>query len=160
MLRVIVIVYSLFFFLPVLLYKPDDGGAFLATQMLHAFSSNSSISPFVKSQILSEYVNRMQNQYGVDALITLIVTPFEALPIIDRTDLLYSVRAFETVTIEFSSIDSMGTVFTTSAHFNHHNFYAKQAGETQSAVQSATQQCYSFHCTASYTVDKRTEDTL
>jgi class 3 adenylate cyclase len=127
-LRVIVIVYSLFFFLPVLLYQPDDGGPFLATQMLHAFSSNSSISPFVKGQVVSEYVTRMQHQYGANALISLVVTPFEAYPIINRVDLLSSVRAYETVTIAFSSVDPSGTVFSTSALFNHHSFYARQAG--------------------------------
>ena len=145
MLRVIVIVYSLFFFLPVLLHKSDDGGPFLATQMLHAYSANSTISSFVVGQMVSEYVNRIQNKYGTDALISLSVTPYEALPIINRLDLLSSVRAYETVTIAFSSVNSTGTVFSTSAHFNHHSFYARQAGDTQA------QRCKTlFDCTVLY----------
>lgn len=129
MLRVIVIVYILFFFLPVLLNEPDDGGPFLATEMVHAFSSNASISSFVKGQMVSEYVSRIQHQYGQDALISLVVTPFQALPIINRLDLLSSVRVYETVEIAFSCVDSTGTTYNTSALFNHHSFYARQAGE-------------------------------
>ena len=127
-LRIIVIVYSLFFFLPTLSFEQSDSGPYLATQLLQTYNSDTSISLLLKNQMVADFISGMQRQYGKDALISLIVIPLNATPIINRLDLYSSVRAAEMLTVQYSSVDSAGLVYSTTALFNHHPFYVQQAG--------------------------------
>ena len=127
MLRIIVIVYSLFFFLPIFTYKPNDGAPYLATKILHEYNINTTISILAKKMMLNDFTNRIQDQYGPNAILYLIVSSLQSTPIIDNVQLL-NVRTSETRTITFNFINSMGVVFETSAMFNHHPFYVKQSG--------------------------------
>lgn len=129
MLRIIVIVYSLFFFLPTLSYEQSDSGPYLATQLLQTYNANTSISILLKKQMVADYISGMQRQYGKDALVSLVVIPLNATPIINRLDLYASVRAAEMLEVQYSSVDAAGSVYSTTALFNHHPFYVQQAGQ-------------------------------
>ena len=121
------IVYSLFFFLPIFSYKPNDGAPYLATKILHEYNINATISKLAKNMMLNDFINRIQDQYGPNAILYLVVSSIQSTPIIDNVQLL-NVRTSETRTITFDFINSMGEAFETSAMFNHHPFYVKQSG--------------------------------
>ena len=77
--------------------------------------------------MLNDFINRIQDQYGPNAILYLVVSSIQSTPIIDNVQLL-NVRTSETRTITFDFINSMGVAFETSAMFNHHPFYVKQSG--------------------------------
>ena len=127
-LRIIVIVYSLFFFLPIFTFQQDDGGPYLATKILHEYNINQNISTAVKEVMLNDFINRIQAQYGPDAILYLLVSSLQTFPVINNVQLLSTVRTSETRKITFDYTNSMGQVLETSAMFNHHDFYVIQSG--------------------------------
>lgn len=80
--------------------------------------------------MISDYISRIQSQYGRNALLYLEVSPFKAVPIINRTDMIAYVRSSETATIVFTYVDPTGVVYNTQALLNNHRFYELQAGES------------------------------
>ena len=79
--------------------------------------------------MVGDYIERIQNQYGQNALLYLNIIPYNSLPVINRIDLRDTVRPCESTTISFSYTDINGVLYTTSALFNHHPFYVFQAGK-------------------------------
>ena len=126
--RIIVIVYSLFFFLPPLVYQPVDMSFILGMQLLHAANKNNGLSNGAKRAIMVDFITRIEETHNRDSIVSLTVTPLSSTPIINREDLVSSIRAEEFFFINYS--DTIGGIeYITSATFSNHETYVRQAGK-------------------------------
>ena len=126
--RIIVIVYSLFFFLPPLVYQPVDHSFVFGMKLLHSSATNTSVSTENKEAILRDVVDRFIQQYGPDSIAYLNVFPYQQTPVINRLDLLDTIRPEEFFKVSYS--DLIGNVqYETSAIFSNHSMFLRQAGK-------------------------------
>ena len=130
MLRVILIVYALFFCLPALPYVPQDRGLSFVTQLLHSLNINTSLTDAIKKQMVMDVVGQIERQYGSSVILSLIITPLYLDPIIIDYNRLQSLRADEILTITVNTFDANGTEFSTILMIDHQSYYMARAGES------------------------------
>ena len=128
-LRVILIVYTLFFCLPALPYVPQDKGLYFVTKVMQSLNMDTSLSHIIKKQMITDIISWIQRQYGSSVIISLIITPFLPEPFICDSNRLLSLRADEIVTIAFHSYGVNGTEFSTTMMIDRHGYYMSKAGE-------------------------------
>jgi hypothetical protein len=143
--RIIVIVYSLFFFLPPLVYQPVDGAFRLGMQIIHSANTDLSLSFDNKQAILRDFVTRIHEQYGEDSIAHLSVIPLNTLPIINRIDIFDAVRPEEMFNIIYTSTVN-DIEYVTSATFSNHSIFVRQAGRTKIIIFFPSPSSFSFYC--------------
>ena len=126
--RIIVIVYSLFFFLPPLVYQPLDGGFPLAIKMIQKTNMNVLLSKQNKDALLGNFIKEVTSVYGKDSIVYLAVTPLQAAPIINRVDLFEKTRTNQLRTYEYVSAEINGLHYSTSVIVSLNSEYVQQAG--------------------------------
>ena len=73
--RIILIVYGLFFVLPVLIRQPEDTGGAVATSALFDMVANAAVSDGAKAAFAAAYIKNINQVYGANALLYLRVSP-------------------------------------------------------------------------------------
>jgi hypothetical protein len=102
-------------------------------KLLHSSATNTSVSTENKEAILRDVVDRLIHQYGPDSIAYLNVFPYQQTPIINRLDLLDTIRPEEFFKVSYS--DLIGNVqYETSAIFSNHSMFLKQAGKEKKRV--------------------------
>ena len=97
-------------------------------KLLHSSATNTSVSTENKEAILRDVVDRFIQQYGPDSIAYLNVFPYQQTPIINRIDLLDTIRPEEFFKVSYS--DLIGNVqYETSAIFSNHSMFLRQAGK-------------------------------
>jgi hypothetical protein len=129
-LRVILIVYALFFCLPALPYYPQDRGLSFVTQLLHSFNVNTSLTDIIKKQMVMDVIGQIERQYGSSVIISLIITPLYPDPVIIDYNRLQSLRADEILTVALNTFGTNGAEFSTILMIDHHSYYMARAGES------------------------------
>ena len=79
--------------------------------------------------MIRDVVERIMQQYGPDSIAYLNVFPYQSTPVINRIDLLDTIRPEEFFKVSYS--DTIGNVdYVTSAIFSNHAMFLRQAGTT------------------------------
>ena len=102
-------------------------------KLLHSSITNTSVSTENKEAILRDVVDRFIQQYGPDSIAYLNVFPYQQTPVINRIDLLDTIRPEEFFKVSYS--DLIGDVqYETSAIFSNHSMFLRQAGKEKKCV--------------------------
>ena len=113
-------------------------------KLLHSSATNTSVSTENKEAILRDVVDRFIQQYGPDSIAYLNVFPYQQTPIINRVDLLDTIRPEEFFKVSYS--DLIGNVqYETSAIFSNHSMFLRQAGKENNkcvVVVTLEQKCF------------------
>ena len=98
-------------------------------KLLHSSATNTTISIENKDAMIRDVVERIMQQYGPDSIAYLNVFPYQSTPVINRIDLLDTIRPEEFFKVSYS--DTIGNVdYVTSAIFSNHAMFLRQAGTT------------------------------
>ena len=106
-----------------------DSSFVFGMKLLHSTATNTSLSLENKDAILKDVVDRFMQQYGSDSIAYLNVYPYQSSPVINRLDLLDTIREEEFFKVSYS--DTIGNVeYVTSAIFSNHDLFLRQAGKS------------------------------